>query len=127
MYTVAYMKSATDFFRLLGETTRYRLLQALSHGEFCVCELVDALAVPQYTVSRHLAELRKGGWVTERRDGTWIYYRLAPARAKLVHDVLESAARNGLADKQLDKDKARLKKRLSLREKGRCVLGYDEL
>lgn len=127
MYTGAYMKSATDFFRLLGETTRYRLLQALSHGEFCVCELVDALDVPQYTVSRHLAELRKGGWVTERRDGTWIYYRLAPTRAKLVHDVLESVTRNGLADKQLDKDKARLKKRLSLREKGRCVLGYDEL
>jgi len=47
-------------------------------GEICVCEFVAALDELQPSVSRHLALLRAGGWITSRREGTWMHYRLAP-------------------------------------------------
>jgi ArsR family transcriptional regulator len=59
-------------------------------GEVCVCEFVVALDELQPTVSRHLAMLREGGWVTSRREGTWIHYRLAdiPPWARSMLDAL---------------------------------------
>lgn len=127
MYNDAYMKTAADLFKLLADPTRARLLHALTHGEFCVCELTDAIQAPQYAVSRNLSGLRKGGWVTERRDGTWIYYRLAPANAGLVNDIVRLVSKHGLDGKTLAADSKRLQRRLTLREKGRCVLGYGEV
>lgn len=127
MYTYAYMKNAADFFKLFADPTRCRILHALSHGEFCVCELVDAIQTTQYTVSRHLAGLRKGGWVAERREGTWIYYRLTVERKELIEDVLGAALKHGLDDGTLAGDAARLAQRLALREAGRCVLGYNQV
>lgn len=121
------MKTATDLFKLLADPTRARLLHALTQGEFCVCELTDAIQAPQYTVSRNLSGLRKGGWVTERRDGTWIYYRLAPAHADLVKDIVRLVSKHGLDGKTLAADSKRLQKRLTLREDGRCLLGYGEV
>lgn len=127
MYTYAHMKNAADFFKLFADPTRYRILHALTHGEFCVCELTDAIQAPQYAVSRNLSALRKGGWVAERRDGTWIYYRLAPAYADLVKDIVRLASKHGLDGKTLAADGKRLQKRLALRDDGRCVLGYGEV
>ena len=127
MHNYAYMKTAANFFKLLADPTRYRILHALAQGEFCVCELVDAVRAPQYTVSRHLAGLRKAGWVTERRDGTWIYYRLPPERANLVKDMIHLASKHGLDARALAADVKRLQKRLALREDGRCLLGYGEV
>lgn len=121
------MQTAADLFKLLADPTRARLLHALTHGEFCVCELTDAIEAPQYTVSRNLSALRKGGWVAERRDGTWIYYRLAPAHADLVKDIVRLVSKHGLDGKTLAADTRRLQQRLTLREKGRCVLGYGEV
>lgn len=121
------MRPSTDLFKLLADSTRARLLHALTHGEFCVCEITDAVQAPQYTVSRNLSAMRKAGWVTERRDGTWIYYRLAPAYADLVKDVIHLVSRHGLDNKTLAADAKRLQRRLALRERGRCVLGYGEV
>lgn len=127
MQNIAYMKSAADLFKLLADPTRARLLHALTQGEFCVCELTDAIQAPQYAASRNLSALRKGGWVTERRDGTWIYYRLAPAHAGLVKDIVRLVSKHGLDGKTLAADRKRLQKRLALREGGRCLLGYGEV
>lgn len=127
MYTKAYMKIAAEFFKLFADPTRCRILHALAQGEFCVCELVDAIQTTQYTVSRHLAGLRKGGWVMERREGTWIYYRLTVERKELIKDVLGAALKHGLDDGTLVGDAERLAQRLALREAGRCVLGYSQV
>lgn len=121
------MKNAADFFKLFADPTRYRILHALSQGEFCVCELVDALQTPQYTVSRHLAGIRQGGWVTERRDGTWIYYQLAPQTRELIKAVIRAATEYGLDTATLGEDRKRLEARLALRQDGRCILGYGEV
>ena len=62
-------------FRALADPTRLRLLALLRQEEICVGDLVAALDLPQGTVSRHLATLRRVGLVESRRDGCWVYYR----------------------------------------------------
>jgi len=59
----------------LSDTTRLRILNLLSDGELCVCDLMAVLNIPQSTISRHLAYLRNSGWVEGRRKGRWMYYR----------------------------------------------------
>jgi ArsR family transcriptional regulator len=72
------MHSAVQKFRAIGEPTRLRILRILleSRGELCVCEIVDTLRKPLYTISRNLAVLRQAGLVEERRDGKFMMYRL---------------------------------------------------
>lgn len=60
---------------------RLILTLAQQEGELCVCEFVAALAEAQPKVSRQLAILREAGWLTSRREGTWVHYRLAPLPA----------------------------------------------
>src|SRR3972149_6700276 len=86
--------NAAEFFRALSDEERLRILNLLlrGHGEACVCELVDALRVPQYQVSRQLAVLRGVGLVTGEKRGTWVYYRIAPELPALHRTVLESVA-----------------------------------
>jgi ArsR family transcriptional regulator len=65
-------------FKALADEDRVRIVALLTHGELCVCHLEAALGRPQPSVSRHLAALRSAGVVESRRDGNWVYYRLAP-------------------------------------------------
>ncbi|MDT8319313.1 MAG: metalloregulator ArsR/SmtB family transcription factor [Xanthomonadales bacterium] len=80
-----------QLFSLLSDSTRLRSLALLAgEGELCVCELTEALDMPQPKISRHLALLRDAGLVHARREGIWIHYRIAadlPAWAKPVLDV----------------------------------------
>lgn len=69
---------AATVFQSLGEEIRLRILALLLDEELCVCDLVAVLQLPQSTVSRHLAHLKKCGWIRDRRVGVWIYYSLAP-------------------------------------------------
>lgn len=71
-------RRAANVFQALADTTRLRCLVLIAtHGELCVCELVYAIDVSQPKVSRHLKLLRDRGLVRDRRDHTWVYYRLA--------------------------------------------------
>jgi DNA-binding transcriptional ArsR family regulator len=72
------VRSFSRLFKALGDETRLRIVALLAHGELCVCHLEDALRISQPKVSRHLAILRAAGVVDHRREGTWVYYRLAP-------------------------------------------------
>lgn len=78
------MESEAALFKALSDTTRLRLATLLAlGGELCVCKLAAALEAPVYKVSRHLAVLRAAGMVEARREGTWMYYRLAKSRGEL--------------------------------------------
>ena len=79
-------------FRAFSDRTRLRILNLLRPGELCVCDLVRVIGAPQPTVSRHLAYLRKAGLVTARREGLWMYYRLAPAAGPFHRKLLECLA-----------------------------------
>jgi ArsR family transcriptional regulator len=75
-------------FRAFSDRTRLRLLNMLRTGETCVCDLIAVLEVPQPKVSRHLAYLRRAGLVSARREGLWMYYRLAPASTEFHKSLL---------------------------------------
>jgi ArsR family transcriptional regulator len=66
----------------------------LAAGEVCVCNIHGALGLPQPTVSRHLAYLRKSGLAAARRDGLWMHYSLQvpsdPASAKVLKAAIEA-------------------------------------
>jgi ArsR family transcriptional regulator len=68
------------FFRGLDDPTRVLILLLLQEGEKSVSELVALIGSPQGRVSTHLSCLRWCGYVTTRRDGRNIYYRLADDR-----------------------------------------------
>lgn len=70
------VRPVTRLFRALADDTRLRIVALLSHGELCVCHLQEALELPQPNVSRQLGILRAAGLVEDRREGSWVYYRL---------------------------------------------------
>ncbi len=87
----------TTLFKALSDPTRLRCVLLLaSHEELCVCELTEALGLPQPKVSHHLGNLRKAGIVTTRRDGLWQFYRINPELPAWATRVIAAAA-EGLA------------------------------
>jgi ArsR family transcriptional regulator len=71
----------------LGDATRLRILGLLLNGEVCVCHIYESLGVSQPKASRHLAYLRRAGLVETRRQGLWVYYRLADSADQLVSTI----------------------------------------
>ena len=63
--------------RALADENRLRIVEMLTSGERCVCELTDALDLGQSLLSHHLKTLKDAGLVTDRRDGRWVYYTLS--------------------------------------------------
>jgi ArsR family transcriptional regulator len=72
------LKAAARWFHALADETRLQILQRLSSGEQCVCDLTDMLATGQSRLSFHLKALKDAGILTDRREGRWIYYSLNP-------------------------------------------------
>jgi len=77
--TSGYQKQA-QLFLALSHPVRLQILDILSRQEACVCHLTAALGKRQPYVSQQLAALREAGLVSDRREGTLIYYRLADER-----------------------------------------------
>ena len=89
------MKQTARLLKALADETRLRILSLLfSEGEICVCDVIAALKLPQSTVSRHLAYLRKAGWVSDRRCGLWMYYSIDNGKNEIQKDLAEFLRRN---------------------------------
>lgn len=65
-----------ETFSALGDPTRVRILDALSHGELCVCDLAAVLRLSQSAVSHQLRLLKNMRLVRARRDGRMVFYTL---------------------------------------------------
>jgi len=62
--------------KALAHPSRLLMLDVLSRGEACVCDLTRLVGSDQSTVSKHLAVLRNAGLVDLRKEGTMAFYRL---------------------------------------------------
>lgn len=82
------------FFRALGDPTRLRILQLVLDEEKNVTELVQLTGSPQGRVSSHLACLRWCGYVTTRREGRRVYYRVADPRVRELLGLAASLVRD---------------------------------
>jgi len=70
-----------------------RILELLTGGERCVCDVVEHMGIAQPLLSHHLKTLRDAGFVIARKEGRWTYYRLDPERLEACRCVLEEALR----------------------------------
>ena len=70
-------KARADILKALAHPIRFLLVDALSRGDLCVNELNKLVNVDQSTLSRHLAQLKKVGIVSERKEGTKVIHHLA--------------------------------------------------
>ncbi len=108
------MKEITRLLSVVADPVRLRLLRLIHRQELCVCELMDAVQLPQYKVSRHLRELRQVGLVIAMRNGRWMHYRISgPAMRSPLHQDLLKLLDVHLRDlPEAKRDDARLAKRL---------------
>ena len=83
---------AAALFHALSDETRLGILDMLRGGERCVCELQEALDAAQSRLSFHLKVLKEAGLVTDRREGRWSYYTLAPGAFAEAHDLVRALA-----------------------------------
>jgi len=102
------MKQAAQSFKALSDETRLRILALLRDGELCVCELMSVLDLPQSTVSRHLAYLKNSGFVSDRRRGTWMHYRLIEDDSSLHQELLALLHKNLSTNTQVSEDLKKL-------------------
>ncbi len=121
------LENLADLLKVISHPPRLRLLVLLNEldRELCVCELVDALSLPQYQVSRQLSELREEDLVKGSKEGTWVYYSLSenlgPSIKRLIEDIADTVERE-----EIKGDIRQIEERLERREDGKCVVGYEE-
>ena len=97
-----------QLFRALADRTRLRLLNLMSGQEVCVCYFIEILGLPQSTISRHLAYMRRVGLVHARREGKWMHYRLVVPERPAIQSVLREVLNWLQGEKDMERDRARL-------------------
>jgi ArsR family transcriptional regulator len=114
------MQRTSTLFRLLGDTTRLRLLRVLSEDRFNVSELTGILGVAQSGVSRHLGLLKDAGLVVEERESGYVYYRLADDGRVNGHaslwTLLDTQFADAADDRSVREDNARMREVLRHRK-----------
>lgn len=114
-----------NIFKALSDRSRLRIILVLIKAgcELCVCEIADSLSESQYNISRHLKELKYSGLLVERKVGRWVHYRINNNLDKFHESLLKSLS--CLPKEPFLEDEIRLKKRLAMRKKGQCVVGFQ--
>ena len=79
----------SELFKALSQPARVEILLAIGSGEACVCHLEARLKLRQAYISQHLMALRQAGILDARREGRFVYYRLANQQ---ILDILSQAA-----------------------------------
>lgn len=116
------MKKVANIFKSLADETRLRLLMLLQgRSELCVCDLMHALDMPQSTVSRHLAYLKKNGWLQDRRGGVWMYYSLKKDLDPWLRAQLGPVISTLAGDASCRADQQRLTAYLKAKDQSACT------
>jgi DNA-binding transcriptional ArsR family regulator len=71
-----------SFFSALGDSTRLKMLRLIGDEELCSCEVMATLELTQPTTSHHLGILERAGLLSSRRNGKWVFYRIANPKVK---------------------------------------------
>ena len=107
-------------FRGFANPTRLRVLNLLAAGELCVCDIVAILRLPQPTVSRHLAYLRRCGLVETTREWKYAHYRLAEAEHAVQANLIACVRSCFSGIERLDKERRAAHARVKERERNPC-------
>lgn len=113
-----------EVFKALGDEGRLRILRAVEISELSVAEIVEALKMPQSSVSRHLKPLRDSGLLDTRREGTSVYYRRGSVFADATFAQLMSEKLAEL--RGASRDRAAVDRAIELRRKESTKF-FDEI
>lgn len=83
----ALLLELAEIFKLLGDPTRMKIVQALSVTELCVCDLAALLEMTSSAISHQLRLLRARGIVRFRKEGKIVYYRLDDSHVQTLVEV----------------------------------------
>lgn len=76
----------SDFFKVLGDSTRAKIIWALDESEMCVCDLAVLLNMTKSAISHQLRSLRESNLVKNRREGKNVFYSLADDHVKQIFE-----------------------------------------
>ena len=76
MRAAAANQKAIDLLKALAEPIRLEIIESLSSGEKCVCDLMQETGLAQSRISFHLKVLKDAGVIKDRQSGRWVYYQL---------------------------------------------------
>ncbi|RKY75404.1 ArsR family transcriptional regulator [candidate division KSB1 bacterium] len=117
------MRELIKVLKALSDEVRLRILKILQErDELCVCEIMQALDISQTRTSRNLGILKDAGFVTDRREGVWIYYSISDRKINEYHSELIKLLSKWLNEEEVvQKDKKRLKRVMKLGLKDKCM------
>ncbi len=92
--------SVADFFKVMSDSTRVRILNLLEAGELCVCDIAFILNMTKSAVSHQLKNLKDVNLIVGRRKGKEVWYSLADDHVKEVFDVSLEHIIEGVANEK---------------------------
>lgn len=115
------MKAEARLFKSLADETRLKILWLLmGQEELCVCDVMRTLNITQSKASRHLRSLYHLGWVTDRREGLWMNYRLSVSAGSPQEKLLELLGAMWATDPEARALRENLERCLEAKRQGRC-------
>ena len=115
------MRHLAQTIKALSDPIRLRIVLLLqAEGELCVCDLMAVLQLPQSTVSRHLAYLKRSCWVDTRREGVWMHYALSRESCDICKELLLILKRHAAGLPDAESDRRTLAVFLKTKEEQRC-------
>jgi ArsR family transcriptional regulator, arsenate/arsenite/antimonite-responsive transcriptional repressor len=112
-----------QFFKCLSDETRLRCMMLLHReGKLCVCELTHALDLSQPKISRHLAQLRHGGLLADKREGQWVYYQLNRELPRWAREMLNTVITATEHEERYWQDYERLQSMNARSKEARCAV-----
>jgi len=87
-FTTPMLQAMAERFKALSDPNRLAILIALRGGEKSVSELMEATALAQANVSKHLSVLHRMGYVERRRAGGYVFYRMSATDVFKVCDLM---------------------------------------
>ena len=81
------LNKLAEFFKILGDTTRTKILYALDKNKMCVCDIANVLNMSKSSISHQLGTLRRSGIVKCRKVGKEVFYTLDDEHVREVFEV----------------------------------------
>lgn len=81
------LNNLADFFKIMGDATRCKLLFALLQNEMCVCDLANVLSMTKSSISHQLSKMKEVGLVKSRKLGKTVYYSLDDSHISKIFEV----------------------------------------
>ena len=80
---------ARKLLKALSDPLRLQIIESLSGGKRCVCDLINEIGLAQSKISFHLKVLKDAGLITDRQTGRWVYYQLNIDSLNSLQDWIE--------------------------------------